>query len=126
MVGRFISGVPGPGPIDVGLGGVVLIILALMSIPLMVAAPALRLVVSGARRLRARAHLAEAIRARILTFPQDTMGLFHVALVMADGSVVEDVVVTWGDGVVHIAGSEDYSLDPSLVADALDRSYGPA
>jgi hypothetical protein len=59
-------------------------------------------------------------------FPEDAMGLFHVALVMADGSVVDDVVVTWGDGVVHIAGSKDYSLDPSLVVDALDRSCGPA
>jgi hypothetical protein len=81
-----------------------------------------RSVVSSAGRLRSRARLPEVVRARIFTFPQDPMGFYHVALVMADGSVLEVVVVAWGDEVIKIGGSKHYSLDTSQVVDAQDRS----
>jgi hypothetical protein len=50
------------------------------------------------------------------------MGAYKVALVMKDGSVIEDVLVAWGDEIVKIAGADDFDLDVASVVSAEDRS----
>jgi len=50
------------------------------------------------------------------------MGAHRVALIMKDGSVVEDVIVAWGDEVVRIGGVDGCPIDVDEVVDAEDRS----
>jgi hypothetical protein len=76
-------------------------------------------------RLRSRARLPAIVTARILTFPEDAVGRHHVALVMAEGTIIEEVVVARGDEVVRIGRRKMYALDPSQVLDVLDRSVVP-
>lgn len=59
---------------------------------------------------------------RILTFPEYRMGVYKVALVMKDGSVIEDVIVAWGDDVIRVGGVDGCPIDLADVIDAKDRS----
>ena len=67
------------------------------------------------------AHLPEHIRERIRSFPANRMGARKVALIMKDGSVVEDVLVAWGE-VVRIGGAEGCPVDLHDVVDVENRS----
>ena len=58
----------------------------------------------------------------ILTFPEDSMGAYRVALILKDGSVIEDVIVAWGEQVVRVDGHDGCPFNVDDVVDALDRS----
>ncbi len=62
------------------------------------------------------------IKEQILSFPEYKMGAHKVALKMRDGSLVEDVIVAWGDEVVSVGGVSDYPIDLDDVVDAANRS----
>ncbi len=64
------------------------------------------------------ARLTPAIKTKILTFPEYSMGAHRVDLVLRDGSVVRDVMVAWGDTVVRTG---DHTFDPADVVDATDQ-----
>lgn len=49
------------------------------------------------------------------------MGAHKVALVMKDGSVVDDVIVAWGDDVVRVGGIDGCPIDLEEVVDAENR-----
>ncbi len=66
--------------------------------------------------------LPTAVKERILSFPEYKMGAHKVALKMRDGSLVEDVIVAWGDEIVSIGGVDGCPIDPDDVVDAGDRS----
>jgi hypothetical protein len=68
------------------------------------------------------ARLPEAIKERILTFGEYRMGVYKVALVMKDGSRIENVLVAWGSEVVRVEGSEDFDIDVASIVDAEDRA----
>jgi hypothetical protein len=56
----------------------------------------------------------------IASFPEYSMGAHRVALVMKDGSVVEDVIVPGNDEVVRVAGVDGCPLNVDEVVDARD------
>jgi len=62
------------------------------------------------------------LKARVLLFGESSMGAYHVALVLRDGTVVDDVFVAWGDEVVKVGGRTDFLLDVSEVVDVIDRT----
>ena len=66
--------------------------------------------------------LPEPVKARILTFGEYKMGAHKVALVMRDGTVVEDVIVAWGDQIVKIGDTTNIEIDVADVVGAEDRS----
>jgi len=66
--------------------------------------------------------LPEDVKERILSFPEYKMGTHKVALIMRDGSVVEDVLVAWGDEVLRVGKGEVVPFDLHDVIDAEDRS----
>jgi hypothetical protein len=68
------------------------------------------------------AKLPASVKARILSFPEYKMGAHKVALVMKDGSIVDDVIVAWGDEVVRVGGVDGCPINLVDVADAEDRS----
>lgn len=68
------------------------------------------------------ARLPSPIKEQILSFAEYKMGTHKVALIMKDGSTVEDVVVAWGDEVVRIGGVDGCAINPADVVDAEDRS----
>ena len=70
------------------------------------------------------ATLPDHVKERILTFPEYTMGSHRVALVLKDGSLVEDVLVAWGNEVIRVGGVEGCSIDVADVVDAQDRRDG--
>ena len=49
-------------------------------------------------------HLPGTVKTKIISFGEHSHGAYKVALVMSDGTIVEDVVVAWGDEVVSVAG----------------------
>jgi hypothetical protein len=67
------------------------------------------------------ARLPETIKTKIIAFGEYKYGASKVALVMSDGSIIEDVIVAWGDEVVRIGGVDVASFDTSQVVDAIDR-----
>lgn len=67
-------------------------------------------------------HLPGTVKARIISFGEHSYGAYKVALIMSDGTIIEDVIVAWGDEVVRVAGVDVTSFDTSRVVDALDRS----
>jgi hypothetical protein len=67
------------------------------------------------------ARLPVPIKERILAFPEYRMGSHRVALVMKDGSVVNDVIVAWGDEVIRVGRVEGCPINVADVADALNR-----
>ena len=68
------------------------------------------------------ARLPKAVRARILSFPEYNIGVHKVALIMKDGSVIEDVLVAWGDEVVRVGEEGTVPFGLGEVIDAQDRS----
>jgi hypothetical protein len=66
-------------------------------------------------------HLPGTIKTRIISFGEHSYGAYRVALVMSDGTIIEDVIVAWGDEVVRVAGVDVASFDGSQVVDAIDR-----
>jgi len=67
------------------------------------------------------ARLSGTIKTKIISFGEYKYGASKVALVMSDGTIIEDVVVAWGDEVVRVGGVDVSSFDTSQVVDALDR-----
>lgn len=66
--------------------------------------------------------LPESVQERIRAMRESSYGANRVALVLRDGTVIEDVDVAWASDVVRIAGSEDFTLDPEHVVDAQNRA----
>lgn len=62
------------------------------------------------------------VKTKILSFGEQSYGAHRVALIMSDGTIIEDVVIAWGDEVVRTAGVDVASFDGSEVVDAVDRS----
>jgi hypothetical protein len=50
------------------------------------------------------------------------MGAHQVALVLRDGSVIEDVQVAWGDEVVRVGGRDEFDLPVDAIVDVIDRA----
>jgi hypothetical protein len=67
--------------------------------------------------------LPEVVQERIDTFPECSNGANKVALIMKDGSVIEDVIVAWGNEVVRVGGQDGCPYDADDVVDAEDRSH---
>jgi hypothetical protein len=65
--------------------------------------------------------LPEQVKAKILDFPEHRMGAHRVALRLADGRLVEDVTVAWGDEVIRVGGDEDLDFRLQDVVDAENR-----
>jgi hypothetical protein len=63
------------------------------------------------------------VKKKVLSFGEHSYGAHKVALVMTDGTVIEDVIVGWGDEVVRVAGVDASSFDTSQVIDAIDRGH---
>ncbi len=68
--------------------------------------------------------LPDPVQERIVSFPEYTMGAHKVALDLRDGSVVEGVLVAWGEEVARVGGETDWQFDVADVIDAHDRSSG--
>ena len=66
--------------------------------------------------------LPPTIKERILSFPEYKMGAHKVALKMRDGTLVEDVIVAWGEEVVSIGGVNGCPLDVESVVEVQDRT----
>lgn len=62
-----------------------------------------------------------SIKEQILSFREYKMGVYKVALRMRDGSLVEDVIVAWGDEVVRVGDVDDYPMDPDEVIGVENR-----
>lgn len=67
--------------------------------------------------------LPERLRTKVQSFPEVSMGAQRIALVLATGEVIDDVVVAWGEEVVSVAGHEPRALPLHAVVDVIDRSH---
>jgi hypothetical protein len=67
-------------------------------------------------------HLPGTVKTKIISFGEFAYGAYKVALVMSDGTIIEDVIVAWGEEVVRVAGVDVTSFDTSQVVDAIERS----
>jgi hypothetical protein len=65
--------------------------------------------------------LAERLRNKVQSFGESSMGAHRVALVLASGEVIEDVIVA-GNEVVRVGGKEPRGLPLNAVVDVIDRS----
>jgi hypothetical protein len=65
--------------------------------------------------------LPQRLRTRVQSFPEVSMGASRIALVLATGEVVEDVIVA-GDEVVSVGGAEPRGLRLYAAVDVIDRS----
>jgi hypothetical protein len=65
---------------------------------------------------------SDDLAATIRSFPETSMGVQTVALVLRDGSLIEDVQVAWGRDVARVGGSGDFELRADEIVDVLDRS----
>jgi len=68
--------------------------------------------------------LPERLRIKVQTFPEVSMGAQRIALVLATGQVIDDVVVAWGQEVVSVGGHTPRALPLHAVVDVIDRSHG--
>ena len=68
------------------------------------------------------ARLPDHVKEKILSFPEHRMGVHRVALVLKDGSLIEDVLVAWGDEVVRVGGVDRCHFEVANVVDVEDRS----
>jgi len=68
------------------------------------------------------APLSDAVTELILGFPEYKMGTHKVALKLRDGTIVENVLVAWGNEVIRVDGVDGCPFDPKEVVDAYDRS----
>src|SRR2546425_4387998 len=65
--------------------------------------------------------LPETLRAKVQSFREVSMGAQRIALVLATGEVVDDVVVAGGE-IVSVAGKEPRALPLHAAVDVIDRS----
>lgn len=65
--------------------------------------------------------LPERLRAKVRSFPEMTKGARRMALVLATGQVVEDVVVE-GFEIVSVGGKEPQALPLYATVDVIDRT----
>jgi hypothetical protein len=65
--------------------------------------------------------LPESLRTKVQSFPEVSMGANRIALVLATGEVVEDVIVAGGE-IVSVAGKEPRALPLHAAVDVIDRS----
>jgi hypothetical protein len=54
------------------------------------------------------------------------MGANRVALVLKNGTIIDDVILAWGEEVVRVGGAEPQNIPVDDIVDVIDRSYGPA
>lgn len=66
--------------------------------------------------------LPERLRVKVHSFPEVSMGAQRIALVLATGEVIDDVVVAWGEEIVSVAGQEPRGVPLQAVVDVIDRS----
>lgn len=65
--------------------------------------------------------LPERLRAKVQSFPEVSMGAQRIALVLATGEVVDDVIVAGGE-IVSVVGREPQALPLHAAVDVIDRS----
>jgi hypothetical protein len=65
--------------------------------------------------------LPERLRAKVQSFPEVSIGAKRIALVLATGELVEDVIVA-GDEIVSVAGKTPRDLPLHAAVDVIDRS----
>jgi hypothetical protein len=65
--------------------------------------------------------LPEPLRAKVQSFPEVSTGTQRIALVLASGEMVDDVIVA-GDEIVSVAGKEPRTLPLFAAVDVIDRS----
>jgi hypothetical protein len=63
----------------------------------------------------------ERLRAKVQSFPEVRMGAQRIALVLASGELVEDVIVA-RDEIVSVGGKEPLALPLFAAVDVIDRS----
>jgi hypothetical protein len=68
--------------------------------------------------------LHQRLLTKVQSFPEVSMGANRIALVLASGEVVDDVIVA-GDEIVSIAGKEPRALPLHAAVDVIDRSETP-
>jgi hypothetical protein len=66
--------------------------------------------------------LPERLRTKVRSFPEVSMAAQRIALVLATGQVIDDVVVASGEEVVSVAGHQPRALPLYAVVDVIDRS----
>ena len=66
--------------------------------------------------------LPEKVAELVHTFPEYKMGAYRIAVTLADGSMVEDVIAAWGHQVIRVGGIDGCPFDARTVKDASDRS----
>ena len=64
--------------------------------------------------------LPQRLLTKVQSFPEVSMGANRIALVLASGEVVDDVIVA-GDEIVSIAGKEPRALPLHAAVDVIDR-----
>lgn len=65
--------------------------------------------------------LPERLRQKVQSFGESSMGAHRIALVLASGEIVDDVIVA-GNEVVRVGGKEPRALPLHAVVDVIDRS----
>ena len=69
--------------------------------------------------------LPERLRSKVVSFGEVSMGTQRIALVLATGEVIDDVVVA-GIEVVRVGGKAPRALPLYAVVDVIDRSDNAA
>jgi len=65
--------------------------------------------------------LPERLRTKAESFPEVSIGAKRIALVLATGEVVDDVIVAGGE-IVSVGGTEARGLPLHAAVDVIDRS----
>jgi hypothetical protein len=68
-----------------------------------------------------RLMLPERLRTKVVAFPEVSMGAKRIALVLANGELIDDVIVAAGE-IVRVADQEPRGLPLHAVVDVIDRS----
>jgi hypothetical protein len=68
--------------------------------------------------------IPESVKEKVLAFGESSYGAYRVQLVLADGRMIPDVVLAWGDEIVRVGsadvhGPDDLDFEVTDVADAL-------
>lgn len=70
--------------------------------------------------------IPERLRPKVQTFGEVSMGANRVALVLKDGTIIDDVILAWGEEVVRVGGGEPRNIAVDDIVDVIDRSRGPS
>lgn len=65
--------------------------------------------------------LPDRLTSKIISFGEASYGAYRVALVIDDGTIVDDVLVAWGRDVVSVGGVSVPAFDASHVIDVIDK-----